>query len=250
MTTSPPPPPPSAPPGGKSPTLSGNAPIVIGVLLAAALGFGVYQLFFNEDDSSGLAATTSTIAGSSTTAGATTTSAGGDTTTTAAGATTTTAAGTTTTTAGATTTTAAAGALDTNLPAFYTEEDLFGGFPIDPWDQPMSAGGPVDVQYLGGSCLGFAAEAPDVQITWTGSGNVLLRFYFIADEVGADTVLIINDPSGAWFCNDDSYGTSNPTIDFGPSVPDGVYDIWVGTYFSGTFIPGTLYITELNSNHP
>ena len=62
-------------------------------------------------------------------------------------------------------------------------------------------------------------------------------------------MLVINDPTGEWWCSDDSFGGFNPSIDFATG-PDGVYDIWVGTYVSDVFIPGTLSITELDANHP
>mgnify|MGYP001613565557 FL=1 len=90
--------------------------------------------------------------------------------------------------------------------------------------------------------------SPDVELQWTGAGT-LLRIYFIADDAAGDTVLVINDPEGTWWCVDDSFGTSNPTIDFATG-PNGVYDIWVASYVNGEFIPGTLYITELSTNHP
>jgi len=77
----------------------------------------------------------------------------------------------------------------------------------------------------------------------------LLRFYFIADTPGEDATLIINDSDSNWQCNDDSFGTRNPAIDFSPPE-SGWYDIWVGSYSAGANISGTLYITEYSTNHP
>ena len=65
-----------------------------------------------------------------------------------------------------------------------------------------------------------------------------------SDTVGDDTVMVVNDPAGEWWCSDDSFGGFNPTIEFAAAL-DGVYDIWVGTYVSGQLLPGTLYATEL-----
>jgi hypothetical protein len=144
----------------------------------------------------------------------------------------------------------AGGALDTEAEPNYGATEVVGGFEPDPQGLAVEAGGDIDVSaYLGGDCAGFVTAAPDVEITYTGSPGGLLRFYFLADEEGADTVLVINDPTGEWWCSDDSFDTFNPTIDFLPAA-DGVYDIWVGTYSSGELIPGTLAITELDVNHP
>jgi hypothetical protein len=80
--------------------------------------------------------------------------------------------------------------------------------------------------------------------------NSSLRIYFIADAATDDTTLIVNDPLGNWVCGDDSYGTRHPTVDFTGTAPDGVYDIWIGSYAEGAFNNGVLYITELDANHP
>ena len=82
---------------------------------------------------------------------------------------------------------------------------------------------------------------------WVGSG--FLRFYWLPDSADADTVMVIYDPLGQWHCLDDSFSPRHPTIDFNPSQ-DGYYQIWVGTYSPGQNPPGTLYITEMDTNHP
>jgi len=111
------------------------------------------------------------------------------------------------------------------------------------------SGGPIDVRYLEGACVGFAEPNPDYEVHYTAGLLSMLRFYFVADSAGDDATLIINDTTSNWVCNDDSYGGSNPTVDFSPPE-SGYYDIWVGSYSSDAFISGTLYITELDSNHP
>jgi hypothetical protein len=142
------------------------------------------------------------------------------------------------------------GALDAELDPNYGTGELTAGFEPDPQELPVSAGGSIDVSAsLGGDCAGFVTAAPDLEITWSGSTGTLLRFYFVADVDGDDTVLVVNDPAGDWWCSDDSHGTFNPTIDFSTG-PDGTYDIWVGTYETDLLIPGILSITELDGNHP
>ena len=111
----------------------------------------------------------------------------------------------------------------------------------------MTIGGPVDVSYLGSSCSGFATAAPDLRINFGGGGSSLLRAYFVGSN--GDTTLVVNDPYGNFYCVDDSFGTVNPTIDFN-NPAGGTYDIWIGSYASGTTVSGTLYVTAASGNHP
>jgi hypothetical protein len=124
---------------------------------------------------------------------------------------------------------------------------LSAGFTPDPSPYSAPAGGPIDVSYLG-PCAGYAAQPPDIRVNWA-SGSGRLRFYFIPDFPGSDAALVINDPTGQWFCNDDSYGGVNPTVDFASSV-GGTYDIWLASIDPTQTISGTLYVTELDGNHP
>jgi hypothetical protein len=111
----------------------------------------------------------------------------------------------------------------------------------------MTSGGDVNVSYLGGGCSGFATTAPDFRINFGGGGSSLLRLYFVGS--GGDSTMIINDPYGNFYCVDDSFGTVNPTIDFN-NPAGGSYDVWVGSYASGTLVSGTFYITASSGNHP
>ncbi|MBN1121174.1 MAG: serine/threonine protein kinase [Anaerolineae bacterium] len=144
----------------------------------------------------------------------------------------------------------AGGGLDWELPAAFGDHTLESGFVPDPYPVDMVAGGTVDVySELGGDCLGFVASAPDVNLYFDGSG--FLRIYFIADDAMNDPTLVINEPDGTWVCMDDAvnYDSWNPVIDFQPAAA-GWYAIWVGTYTQGETYDGTLYITELDENHP
>ena len=256
MTSVPPPPPPPPPEGITTPWYKANGmPLILGILAAAAVAIPAYIFLSADDEPAASGSSTTTTAGSTTTNAGTTTTASGTTaaSTTTAGVTTTTAETTTTpgasTTTTTTTTTPVTTELDTGLPANYGSTTLAAGFTPDPASQVMTSGGPVDVSYLGGPCLGWATAAPDVEIVWTGSTGGLLRFFFVADLEGDDTVLIINDTAGAWWCVDDSFATANPTIDFATG-PNGTYDVWVASYSSSSFHAGTLYVTELSANHP
>ncbi|MFN8530691.1 MAG: thrombospondin type 3 repeat-containing protein [Anaerolineae bacterium] len=136
--------------------------------------------------------------------------------------------------------------LDSNQPANYGSLDQSSGFLPDPVDVPMTAGGAVNAGYLGSGCNGFASAAPDFTFNYTAGSAALLRFYLISE---GDTTLIVKAPNGLIFCDDDSYGTLNPTVDFhNPS--SGRYDIWAGSFLSDTFIQGTLNVTEQSDQHP
>ena len=129
----------------------------------------------------------------------------------------------------------------------YGETSLSAGFSPDPYSVGMTSGGDVNVSYLGGGCSGFATTSPDLRINFGGGGASLLRLYFVGSN--GDSTMIINDPYGNFYCVDDSFGTVNPTIDFN-NPAGGSYDVWVGSYASGTFVSGTFYITASSGNHP
>lgn len=138
----------------------------------------------------------------------------------------------------------AGGQLDFSEPPTFGSANLSSGFLPDPYTVSMISGGEVDVGPLGGGCVGYAAVAPDFRLHWSGTGSQL-RVMFIADD-GGDTTLLVNQPDTSWRCNDDAAaGTLDPmvTID-GPM--EGQYDIWVGSFDAGSYIAGTLYITELS----
>ncbi len=121
----------------------------------------------------------------------------------------------------------------------YGAVSLASGFLPDPYSVGVTSGGSVGVYYLGGPCRGYATSSPDYRLQWSGGGP-RLRFYFIG---GGDTTLVVRNPGGSWYCNDDGAGYPNPLIEFSPPA-DGQYDVWVASYSAGQFISGTLYITE------
>jgi hypothetical protein len=250
-STPPPPPPPapaSAPAGGGAPWYKTPAGLFgIGVIVAAAIAIPVLFIVFRGGGNE-MAGGTSTTVATTTTAGSSTTGATTSSSTTTS-ATTTSSSTSSTTTTTTTTTPPSGDQLDYTLDPNYEEFDLASGFLPDPDQHTATSGGAVDVSYLGGGCVGFATPAPDFRLNYTAASSSL-RFYFVADNAGDDTTLIINDPSGNWYCGDDSYGTADPTVDFTGAAPSGTYDIWIGSYDAGTYHDGTLNITELDSNHP
>lgn len=136
--------------------------------------------------------------------------------------------------------------LDPNAAATFGSFDLESGFVPDPFTVDVVSGGPFDVAYLGGACVGFAAGPPDVSVTWDGGGD-LLRFYFLAEVADDDTALVVSGPAGAWSCNDDSFGTLDPTLDFAAAAA-GRYDIWIASLAGNP--NGVLAVTELQGSSP
>ena len=141
---------------------------------------------------------------------------------------------------------AAVATLNFSLPPVYGSSALTSGFVPDPFSVGVSAGGPANVSYLGGGCSGYATSAPTFSINYTSGAFPTLRFYFIGSS---DTTMIVNTPSGSYFCVDDSFGTLNPTLDF-QSPSSGRYDVWIGAFNAGGSVGGTLYVTENSANHP
>ncbi|MSR23010.1 MAG: serine protease [Gemmatimonadetes bacterium] len=134
--------------------------------------------------------------------------------------------------------------LDPSQDAYFGTSSLRAGFRPDPYSAEITAGGTVNVDYLGGSCVGYAASAPDLQLSWSGR-SARLRIFFEA-EGELDTTIVVRSPGGDWSCNDDANSdTLSPLVAIdNPSA--GRYDIWVGSYGRGEFIKGKVRITEMD----
>jgi hypothetical protein len=135
------------------------------------------------------------------------------------------------------------GSLDLGADPSFGSITLSTGFEPDPYITTLVSGGATDVSQLdlGDDCAGFAATSPDFRLNLDTS-MPQLRIFFISE---GDATLIVNDPSGAWLCNDDSVGTT-PMLEL-TDAEAGVYDIWVGSFSDTDFLPGYLMVTELDS---
>lgn len=118
------------------------------------------------------------------------------------------------------------GTPDFSLDPTFGESALASGF--TPVSVDLIAGGDLDAQSVGSDCWGSIATAPDYRVQYDGGG--MLIFAVESDE---DTTLVINAPDAAWYCGDDSGDSFNPEVVFDGAMA-GQYDIWVGTFFSGT----------------
>jgi hypothetical protein len=126
-----------------------------------------------------------------------------------------------------------------NLPPAFGTLNLRANFAPDPTVVNLQAGGPVSAGRLGPECAGSIAEAPDVRLNYQAGGLPL----YISATSRADVTLVINLPDGRWICNDDFRGTDPGVILRSPA--SGQYDIWVGTFESGSTPPAQLRISEI-----
>ena len=129
---------------------------------------------------------------------------------------------------------------DPGLPPAYGDVRLDEGFLPDPHETDLTAGGTLEPA-VEGCAFGYVAEAPDVDLYYSTSGASDLYIYAVS---GDDTTLLVNLPDGSWVCDDDSYGDGDPLIVI-PAAPDGLYDIWVGTY-GEDLAETTLYLSEVD----
>lgn len=145
---------------------------------------------------------------------------------------------------------AAPSGLDVTATPNFGSQTISPGFTPDPASVNVISGGGLDVagENLGSGCTGWATRAPDFNVRWTGSTN-LLRFFLDNVQNNADTTLIVNLPDGRWLCNDDSFGGLNPTVDV-RNAGAGLYNVWVGSYRQGEQARGRLNVSELDSRHP
>lgn len=137
------------------------------------------------------------------------------------------------------------GSPDMSLAPTYGTVNLTSGFHPDPHRQDIQAGGELAASVVGQQCTGYIARAPDYRVNWTaGSGNLPLIFSVASS---ADTTLVVNDAQGNWLCDDDSGNEGmNPSITI-QHPASGQYDVWVGTFASGSLAASTLDVSELTS---
>lgn len=121
----------------------------------------------------------------------------------------------------------------------------YGSWPLaefpDPFIMTVQAGGDVDAgsANVGAGCVGQVTSNPDIVFEFNGGP---FRAFFASD---GDTTLIVSLPDGTFACNDDGVGT-NPVVDL-PNAAAGNYAIWIGTFSSGSFVPGYLVVTSGSS---
>ena len=125
-------------------------------------------------------------------------------------------------------------------PPRYANLNLQAGFEPDPREVPVQAGGSTEAVSIRPDCAGWIDfTRPDVDLNYQAGRFVL----YISATSQADTTLVINDPSGAWHCNDNLVGR-DPGVVFQRPLP-GNYNIWVGTVVRGVVPPATVRVSEV-----
>lgn len=127
----------------------------------------------------------------------------------------------------------------------YGTANLSLGFSPNPYSAGVTAGGWTDADMfnLGPNCTGYiATDQPDFRLNYSRNSNTTHPLVFTAQS-NTDTTLLINDPNGNWYCDDDAAGNRNPRVTFN-SPRTGQYNVWVGVYGSGSTAPANLQIEE------
>lgn len=93
----------------------------------------------------------------------------------------------------------------------------------------VMAGGSLDLAQCGAesiSGMGYVEAAPDFELDYThdpANGDLEFRL-----DSECDSVLLVNDPLGIWYFDDDSNGNQDAKIRLGNPV-SGNYDLWIGS---------------------
>lgn len=134
--------------------------------------------------------------------------------------------------------------LDVAAPAQFGSYPISAGFAPDPYRiSGIIGGGEVEAarRNLGPNCVGFIGIVPDVRVS-LGTFLPFMRIIFISDTITTDTAMVIRDPSGNFWCNNNSFGIFNPSLDFENAVP-GDYTVWISGFTPNSPVYGDLYVT-------
>jgi hypothetical protein len=119
----------------------------------------------------------------------------------------------------------------------------------DPFQLPLRTQGALHVgpMRIGAGCRGYTATEPNAIIRFSGAGS-FLRFFARSES---NVTLIVHDPSGRFFCNDDAVPGRNhqPMVDLYQPRP-GQYDVWIGTHTPNQEIAATLFVTTQRTERP
>ena len=103
------------------------------------------------------------------------------------------------------------------------------GFRPDPFSVELRAGGSSSVEDIDPSCNGYIAENASYSFEYHPDDGSELGLYL--GESAADTTLVVQDPTGRWYCNDDYSETSAGAPGVRIADPSGgIYKIWAGVF--------------------
>jgi hypothetical protein len=117
-------------------------------------------------------------------------------------------------------------------------------FRPDPVKLQGRTSGSLSMTSLSGqaNCRGFASEQPNHTINLTASFP-LVDFLVYTKNVNDDTTMMIKGPNGLVMCADDEYRGRNPQLS--RRLPEGSYQIWVGSRSANQAINYTLSVSEI-----
>lgn len=123
-----------------------------------------------------------------------------------------------------------------------TRVELTSGFEPDPWSTTIELRGRVSnapraTDARGNACLG-AFDWVDVEVQFTAANLGLPLIVSAGSNV--DTTLVVEDPWGEFYCDDDSGALGYNPLVFIQTPRTGRYRIWVGVYRN----PETLEISR------
>lgn len=127
----------------------------------------------------------------------------------------------------------------------YGTANLSPGFSPNPYQVGVRAGGQTDARALnlGSNCVGYIATSqPDFRLNYRANSSNDSPLNFTVQS-SVDTTLLINDPNGNWYCDDDSAGGLNPRVVLN-APRSGQYNVWVGVYNSTTTVNSQLRIAQ------
>jgi hypothetical protein len=138
---------------------------------------------------------------------------------------------------------AASGPLNWQATPFFGTLNLAGGFTPDPTTVSVRAGGPTRNPVSGSGCTGFlTTSAPDVDVNYSGSGNLALTLSAASDT---DISMVVYTADGRWLCDDDSGEGLNPRITI-QRPARGNYNVWIATYRATSDRPrATVGVSEI-----
>ncbi len=122
---------------------------------------------------------------------------------------------------------------------------LARNFRPDPMQLQGTASGSVPLGQLAGiegNCKGFANASPNHTLELT-SNFPLVDILVLANDLQADTSLLVKSSNGLTLCADDEYRGRSPHLS--RRLPQGTYQVWVGTSAANRAVPYTLSISEI-----
>ena len=114
--------------------------------------------------------------------------------------------------------------IDPAADAIYGQTDMAAAETRSGLENTLIAGGLTPAAAASSACLGYVSVAPTYTYIYT-PGAFSLAALVVS---GADTVLLIRGPDGAWRCDDDGGGEANPLVVIDTPAA-GRYDFWLGT---------------------